>query len=611
MRKCLLLLPLLLSVSGAESITLQPIDVDQNMTSEAAGQMRVFSSQKAKEQDAKTLQQRLENDVSFSRTIDNKGEWALSFRGMDFLATEYFENGIPLYRTPNGFVDPKFVMTLATLVLNDGSTPGELGVSATGGEVSIISPLPQKAFDATLFATASTNDRFVHTSAGTMQERFYLQANAALYDRNTFRISDDYPKNSLQPGTKRENSDKYQANVSLKAGWFPSDTTHIGIKVASTRAEFGMPHNVHADESTPPVWNAYRRINDKSLDSFYLYGDYTDEGVSVTLRTYMDHYEDIFDIYNDATYLSKWPSVLYNDHRYGAIAKVSLHAEKSIHTVTLQYERNDHERSGGEKLENAFFRADTLRAAYNYHLDLSPHWQFDSAIEHVMLDPKHATDLTDNTMPNRKSAWNVQATLGYRQLHWQIDLGAALKHRMPSMREMFSLFPWHKVDPSLKPEESRQLTLSYSGILDAKSRISLSLYHYQLNDLIVKDNQYVTNHDKATHYGVELRFKSNRFKGQHIAFSYAYAHAKEDDGTPLEFVPTHQLTLEDTVPLTPSLSLYGRFAYVGIRYSTATAIPSPHVLGQKTFWTATMSGSTVFPQRAEVSIFPLTGGFSV
>ena len=570
MRTSLVLLPLLLNVSGAKSITLEPIDVDQNMTSWAGGQIHVFSSQKAKDQDAKTLQERLENDVSFFRTIDNKGEWALSFRGFDFRATEYFEDGIPLYRTPNGFVDPKFVMTQASLLLNNGSIPGELGVSAMGGEISIISPLPQKAFDTALFATASTNGRFAHASAGTMQEGFYLEAKTSLYERNAFRISEDYPKNSLQPGIKRENSDKHQTDVSLKAGWFPSDTTHIGIKAASTRAQYGMPHNVHAGENTPTVWNAYGRISDKSLDSLYLYGDYTYEGVNITLRAYMDHYEDIYDIYNTPTYLSKLPSVLYDDHRRGAIAKAAYNTESQTHTVVLQYERNDHKRSGGT-LPTAFFRADTLRAAYNCHIDLSPQWQFDSAIEHIALDPKHATDLTDNTMPSRKNVWNAQATLSYRQPNWQVNLGAALKHRMPSMREMFSLFPWHKVDPTLKPEESRQITLSYSGILDAKNHIGFSLYHYQLGDLIVKENQYVTNHDKAAHYGAELRLESNHFKGQHIVFSYAYAHAKENDGTPLEFIPTHQMTLEDTLALTPSLALYGRFSYVGTRYTDNSA----------------------------------------
>ena len=570
MRKQLLILPLMFGTAVAQSITMQPIEVDQNQTAHTAAQIRLFSSEQAKAQDAKTLQQRLEKDVSFSRTIDNKGEWALSFRGMGFRATEYFEDGIPLYRTPNGFVDPKFVMTQADLSLNDGSVPGELGVSAMGAEVSIASHMPQKALETALFATASTNENFAHTSAGTMQERFYLEANAALYDRNAFRISSDYPTNSLQPGAKRENSDKHQTNVSLKAGWFPNDRTHLGIKVASTRADYGIPHNVHSDESSPPVWNAYGRINDKSLDSLYLYGDYADDDLSVTLRAYADHYEDIYDIYDAPSYLHKDPSVFYNDHRYGAIAKAAYTAGHQTHAVSFQYERNDHERTGG-KYDTAHFRADTLRAAYRYRLDITPQWHFDSALEHVTLDPIRATDLTDNTMPSQKSAWNAQVALGYRQPRWQIDFGAALKHRMPSQVEMFSLFPWHKVDPTIKPEESRQLTLAYSGTLDAKNRIGLSLYHYRISDLIVKENQYVSNHDKATHYGAEVRFESDYFKRQHIAFSYAYAHAKESDGTPLEFVPGHQLTLADTLRVTSSLSLYGRFAYVGTRYTDNSA----------------------------------------
>jgi len=89
----------------AESVTLSPIDIQEEDFS--AGTV-VLSENEAKETDNVTLQERLEHDVSFSVVTNINGEEAISFRGLDYKATEYMEDGIPLYRNANGFMDTKY-----------------------------------------------------------------------------------------------------------------------------------------------------------------------------------------------------------------------------------------------------------------------------------------------------------------------------------------------------------------------------------------------------------------------------------------------------------------------------------------------------------------------
>ncbi len=106
--KTVLLFSCLSSCIWAEAVTLDPIDIRDSSIEPGTV---VLSEDEARRTDSVTLQERLENDTSFAVTTDNKGEAALSFRGLGFRATEYVEDGIPLYRNSNGFIDSKLTMT--------------------------------------------------------------------------------------------------------------------------------------------------------------------------------------------------------------------------------------------------------------------------------------------------------------------------------------------------------------------------------------------------------------------------------------------------------------------------------------------------------------------
>ena len=254
----------------AETVTLSPIDIHE--ITQRSGTV-VLSENEALETNSITLQERLERDVSFSIVADSKGEEAISFRGLDFKATEYVEDGIPLYRNTNGFVDAKFTMTNAELQMNDGSGTSSFGVSPMGGEVQIHSKNPTKAFETKVSASISNNDEYYHMYAGSMVDNVYIQADASYYHRSDYELSDAYDPTPIQGKGSRVNSDKDQKNFALKSGIYLNDQVHLAGKVSVTRSQYGMPPNVYTDLEDP-VWNAYGRIDKKGLNSYYIYADY-------------------------------------------------------------------------------------------------------------------------------------------------------------------------------------------------------------------------------------------------------------------------------------------------------------------------------------------------
>jgi iron complex outermembrane receptor protein len=555
----------------AEEMTLDDIEVTKVLFDPS---IQTLSEDEAQKTNTMTLQERLERDVSFSAIIDNKGEMALSFRGLGFRKTGYIEDEIPLYRNVNGLVDPKFVMTDATLEMNDGSATGTLGVTPAGGEVIIYSSIPDTPLEATLFGTLSNNDRYGHVSTGSRMDNVYIQADATYYEQNDYRLSSDFQATAMQPGGKRINSDVLQKNLSLKTGMFIGETTHIAAKLSLTRSESGIPPNVTIDPFNHVVWNDFSRMNNKSLDSLYLYGDHDTERMKLIFRAYYDDYQDVYDIYDDPDYTVMWPSVLYDDSRRGVILKSIFDKEEHHTTLIAQFESNRHERNGGG-LPVAHFQADTLKFSALHQWEIDQNWHLDGGLGYTMIRSRKADEASAAEPPRSKKGLDGQLKLTYTMKDDLFYGSAAHKNRMPAMVEMFTFFPWVTSNPNLNPEKSLQYTLGYQHDFEETTLLDLSLYYYDITDLIIKEaleNQHhYINRKSAIHYGAELRVHSHAFRDHKIQFSYAYTHTKDSEGNPLEYIPRHQLIFEDTITITPQLEAFLSYRYTGSRHSSNSA----------------------------------------
>ena len=550
----------------AETITLNPIDIQE--TNLSSGTF-VLSQDEAMETNSFTLQERLARDTSFNVVVGDKGEGAISFRGLDFKTTEYVEDGIPLYRSVNGFTDTKFTMTNAALLINDGSGTSSLGVSPIGGEVQITSTTPSKAFESALGTSISNNDEYYHAYVGSMTDNVYIQTDASYYHRSDFTLSDDYDPTPIQKARSRLNSDKDQKNISVKSGIFVDDQIHLAAKVSLTRAEYGIPPNVYTD-LTAPVWDAYARIDRKDLNSFYLYGDYDRDDMKLSVRAYYDEYEDIYKIYNEPEYQTSWPAVTYDDSRLGAVFKGIKTQDNHTSTVIFQAEENEHIRRGGD-LNTTKSKVDTFKLSFLHLWKLNTAWQLEGGLSTALMQTKKAAEASATEPPDDKTTFDAQAKLTYTNEEGELYGSIAKKSRMPTMSEMFTFFPWVNANPDLKPEKSMQYTLGYQHDLSTKTFIDLSLYYYDIDDLILyRDGGYI-NREDAEHYGAEIRLNSTYFDKHQLRASYAYTHARDSEDEALEFIPLHQFKVEDTLSITQKWKAYLGYQYIGSRYSPNSA----------------------------------------
>jgi iron complex outermembrane receptor protein len=507
--------------------------------------------------------------VSFSTLVGGNVEKTVSFRGVNFRATEYIEDGIPLYRSVSGFTDPKFTMTDAALHINDGSGTSTLGVSPMGGEITIISTIPSKAFEGMLNTTISSNDEYYHAYVSSVADNVYIQADASYYHRSDFSLSDDYTPTPLQEARKRLNSDNDQKNISVKSGIFLDEQIHLAAKVSLTRAEYGIAPNVYTYLDTP-VWDAYTRIDRKDLNSFYLYGDYDTEDLLLSIRAYYDDYEDQFKVYNDPEYQLNWPVVTYDDSRLGTILKGVKTHEDHTSTFIFQADRNEHMRKGGE-MDTTKYQVDTFKLSYLHLWKINSSWAVEGGLSTAFMQTKKASDASATEPPEDKNTYDAQLKTTYTDDHSVTYGSIAKKSRMPAMSEMFTFFPWVNANPGLDPEKSMQYTLGHQRDLADKTLLDLSLYYYDIKDLIIYRNDTYINREEAENYGAEVRLSSTYFNKHHLRASYAYTHTQDSEGEALEFIPLHQFKLEDTLTINANWKAYLGYQYIGSRYSQNSA----------------------------------------
>lgn len=574
----LILLSFLSTFIWSETITLHPIDIQEtNLSSD----IFILSKEEAKETNTITLQERLERDVSFSTISGGIIEKTISFRGLDFKATEYVEDGIPLYRSVNGFTDPKFTMTNAVLQINEGSGTSTLGVSPMGGEVKIMTTVPNKAFDSTLDTTISNNNEYYHAYVGGLEENVYVQADASYYHRSDFTLSNNFVPTPLQETKSRLNSDNDQKNISVKSGIYLDDQIHLAAKASLTRSEYGIPPNVYTDLDAP-VWDAYTRIDRKDLNSFYLYGDYDTEDLQLSIRAYFDDYEDIYKVYSGPDFQSSLPVVTYDDARLGTVIKAIKTLNDHTSTFIFQAEENEHVRIGGG-WDTARYQADTFKISLLHLWKLNSSWQVEGGISATLVKSKEAAEANAIQPPKDNKTLDALLKTTYTDEQNTIYGSIAKKSRMPAMSEMFTFFPWDNANPELKPEKSMQYTFGYTRDLTEKTILNLSLYCYDINDLIIyRENGYI-NREEAENYGAEVRLESIHFDKHQLRTSYAYTHARDSEGEALEFIPLHQLKIEDTLSIAPNWKAYLGYQYIGKRYSSNSATYSDEQMKLSTY----------------------------
>lgn len=539
----------------------------------------LFLAEESKEKNDINMVDRVTNDVSYNIVYDNQGAQNISFRGIDYRATNYSEDLIPFFRTSwqNSNIFNIYNST-DTIITNGAARPSSFGVTSIGGDFEVHTSVPKSELEGELHSTVTKDRYFSNLTVGSKQDNLYIKTNLQYLNKDSYNISDNFAFNANQPTNERVNSDKEYLGGNIKIGYFLNDKDEVAFKYGKSASEYGNELDVYAPD--------YTRVERQDLESFYGYYNHSEDNYKLSLRAYVDKYEDIWAIYEDITYstLNPWTtingkSVLYDTSRKGILAKADLFENGFSFVAKYQEDKNilKNKYAGAtpQFVYENFLGSVLYKKTYNSIL-------IDSALTYKKYQPKkidydgYAFTYTEGG--SKGDILDAQVSFNYKTASNEYYLSLVKTSKIPAMGEMFAFSYYQEPNPNLKPEISYNTEIGLKHYLKT-GLITTSIYNYEIKDKIYElyrkvptKYRYYYNLNKATHRGLEFRYSNLFYNKNFLTFSYAFSRAYAEDGTTLNFIPKHKISISDKVNITPKLSTTFEYMYQSSMYDSTDII---------------------------------------
>ena len=527
-----------------------------------------FSTENAKEANTINLNDRLITDVSYY-LVSPSNDFArgnISFRGVDSRATGYIEDLIPVFKSTQQSIGSYNLYTTDELVSNGGIRPSSLGVSSPGSDIEIISRKPIQNIEGEISQTFSNNDSLSTLSLGGKNGKAYYKTALSYYDRDSYKLSDDFATTSIQPTKDRINSDKQYKSAMAKVGYQISDNDEIAFKIATSEASYGVP----------PINNYdFYRLQNQNTDSFYLYFDRKNINNEINLRSYYDKYYDKVLTFTDSTYLAlnasyDDPPTQYSTERKGVLARINFFDDINKITFIYNYEQIKNELQKeifNPSIPSWIYENISTGIVFSNQIGLL---NINNAITYKSYRPLSVDygnyDYRYDKTGSSADRIDYQLSCAYSKKNYEYFSSFAQTSKIPSMFEMYAFSYYQEPNPYLKPEIYNKFELGIKKINDGLLN-QISFYYYDLKDKIYaikrpspdKYLKYI-NLDKSKMQGFEFKHINTKLKNNEIQFGYSYSDTNYKDN-PLDLIPEHKASLSDKIAFDSRLSSIVEMTY--------------------------------------------------
>jgi len=550
------------------SHTLYAIDLDQITVEDELSKTSTFTVDEETQINNQTLSEKLFNSVIVNETSSHTNSNVVSIRGNSFRATDYYEDGIPLYKNTNGYVDLSMYRSNNTIIkINTGGSQGLYSSSASGGEILLLSKKIKDGFHTSIDTTLSTNDMYMNLQLSNKTDRWYLQLDLNRMKRDYYKLSNDFSYTDIQTTDKRVSSDKEQLDGSFKLSYSINNFSDISLKTSHLKSEYGNPIQVYDEPSNPFNTNAdYTRVDDKQLTSYWFYYNYQKSDLKLALRAYYDIYKDIYNFYDSPNFTTlKYDSSTYNDSRLGTISSLEYNYNlQHKGTFTIRIDRDIHEQVIENDPVKKHYEAIESSFSYMHNLQVKDNLLITASMKYKQQNLTEAYQFTAQDIEYKDNdAIDFQITSDYKANNNQsYYLSLAKKNRFASLTELYPFFPWDTPNTNMKPEESNSVEIGSTIKFIKDTVVDFSLYYNNIENMIVYEGNGYVNLEEAILQGFEAKVYNFTFDNQDIELSYAYIDAKDKDDNQIVQIPKSKLLLQDIIELNPRTNINVSYLYV-------------------------------------------------
>jgi outer membrane cobalamin receptor len=558
---------------------------------------------------SKTLAEALFHAPGVRVTDGLKNEANVSIHGFAQHQLLVLIDGVPYYETKYAKLDLNQIPTenIAKIEITKGAASVIYGANALGGVVNVITKKPSdKPYTSASMELGQNNSQRYSATHGMKAGIFNYWLNYTYAKSDGYDLSDDFqPRLTtiqkspggktyavIQDKGKRLNSAFESNNLWAKLGVEPRKGSEYYLNF----------HYLGRDKAWSPSTDLVRYFNTRPYyTNFATIPNYTDWGfdldakqkihdnVTLKAKLFFHNHNDELDSYTDQTYAKQLAHSTYKDYILGGsffadiqpvpwdILRFAFHYKKDKHEqrddAYLPFEESE-SYTGSMGMENEFnlVRNMSLVAGMSYDW-----WEVNKAEKTSLKSNGDFSSMGANPTTSAGS-FNPMAGLTYTFSDaTKIYGSAARKSRFPTLNDLYG----KSGNTKLTEEKSWNYTLGVSRPFSKYAKAGLSLFYYDVADMISKDGpQFLgTNYNvgKVALSGIEVNAEVYPFDGLTLRAGYTYEDARNrSDGRVTDkvtYIPEHKadVGIEYLVPVVKT-RLNFDMTYVG---ETFSQLPTP------------------------------------
>lgn len=587
------------SVLMGETFELGKIEVSESKDISANQTVESVDAQTMKDTESKNAVQALtELPGVFVDQTGAKNQMDVRIRGFKKSRVPVYVDGIPVYVPYNRETDLSRFTTydLSEIEVSKGYVSPMYGANTMGGAINLVTKKPTKEFEGEVgVGVFSGNGQEEYLTMGTNQGQYYGLISVSNYERDYFKLSNDYTAAGFENGSKRENSDSKDRKLNIKVGYTPNDTDEYAFNYIAQRGEKGQPY--FADTQTAFINNGqykrHWRWPDWDKTSYYfLTKTAVSNATTLKTRWFRDEFYNKMESYNNLPSTSAAITEVseYDDYALGGNIELDFKLTGLQQLKLSVMQKNDYHKDINSKSPNADVHVEGQTTSYGleYSLKATDNLTWILGASYDKNEVKKAeyrnsakTFIQGEFDKGDETALNPETALYYKLSDMTTLYGSiAKKSNMPTLADRYSTkFDTTLPNSGLKAERSINYEIGIEQKIGDEHLAKMALFMSKSDDYIASVDinssykQY-QNIGKEEHKGVEVSLDSywNEYLSSSIAYTYIDAEIKDNPKYPyITDIPKNSVVGRLKYSPIATVDFIPQFRYESDRYASNDA----------------------------------------
>ncbi|WP_333805056.1 TonB-dependent receptor plug domain-containing protein [Sulfurospirillum sp.] len=603
------------SVLMGETFELGKIEVSESKDISANHTTQSVDAQTIKDTESKTVAQALESiPGTYIEQTGARNDTGVRIRGFKQSRVPVYVDGIPVYVPYDKTTDLSRFTTydISEIEVSKGYVSPMYGANTMGGAVNLITKKPTKEFEGEIGAGVfSGNGQEEYLTMATNQGKYYGLISVSNYERDYFKLSNDYTAAGNENGGKRENSDSKDKKINIKVGYTPNDTDEYAFNYIAQRGEKGQPY--FADAATPfypsnksPYTRHWSWPDWDKTSYYFLTKTAINDAIMVKSRWYRDEFNNKINWYNDLPSTSTAITTVseYDDYTLGGNIELDLKLTDAQMLKLSVTEKKDYHKDIDSGYPGVDIKAEGTTISYGleYSLKVTDQitWIVGASYDKNKIDEAQYRNSNASGLPIKEfphydtDAFNPETALYYKLSDATTLYGSiAKKSNIPTLKDRYSTKMGNYVpNPELKTEHSINYELGVDQKLGDTQVAHVAFFLSESDDYIASVSvpnvagvctsgkcSQSQNIGKEEHKGIEVSLDSYWAESLTSSLSYTYIDADIKDNPVNPYVtdiPKHSVVGRLKYSPIATVDIIPQFRYESERYMRGEAIYSQY-----------------------------------